>query len=411
MTGSEGTEPAIVDPRPRLPRAAGDVIVAVLVLMLTFAPSPGDAYQPPAPLTIGLAVVAVLTLPLRRRWPIPVLVGVVVLFAVAAFTGALNPGLALAVAVGMFGVTNRLTRGAGVFATAVTVVVVVALCLIAVLPDWDPRVIQYGLTTLIGAAIGDATRSRRDYITAITERAERAEQTREAEARRRVSEERLRIARDLHDAVAHQISVISLNAGVASSALASRPDRAEEALATIRSAARTVLGEIGDLMDVLRADESADPSAPRTAPQPSLDQLDRLVQGFRDGGLDVTVRTEGDLRAAPGAPSRVAYRVVQEALTNAHKHGAEHRAHVLLTTDADALTVVVTNPVDDAVRDAAALGSRLGLTGLRERVASVRGTVETGPVPGGWRVLAKLPIPSGTIPGIPPDGIGERGAS
>jgi len=410
MTGSEGTEPAIVDPRPRLPRAAGDVIVAVLVLMLTFAPSPGDAYQPPAPLTIGLAVVAVLTLPLRRRWPIPVLAGVVVLFAVAAFTGALNPGLALAVAVGMFGVTNRLTRGAGVLATAVTVVVVVGLCLVAVLPDWDPRVIQYGLTTLIGAAIGDATRSRRDYITAITERAERAEQTREAEARRRVSEERLRIARDLHDAVAHQISVISLNAGVASSALASRPgrpERAEEALVTIRSAARTVLGEIGDLMDVLRADESADPAAARTAPQPCLDQLDRLVQGFRDGGLDVTVRTEGDLRSAPGAPSRVAYRVVQESLTNAHKHGAEHRAHVLLATGADALTVVVTNPVDDAVRDAPAPGSRLGLTGLRERVASVRGTVETGPVPGGWRVLAKLPIRPAASPRAP----GETGAS
>lgn len=398
MTGSEGTEPAIVDPRPRLPRAAGDVIVAALVLMLTFAPSPGDAYQPPAPLTIGLAVVAVLALPLRRRWPIPVLAGVVVLFAVAAFTGALNPGLALAVAVGMFGVTNRLTRGAGFVATAVTVGVVVGLSLVAVLPEWDPRVIQYGLTILIGAAIGDATRSRRDYITAITERAERAEQTREAEARRRVSEERLRIARDLHDAVAHQISVISLNAGVASSALGSRPERAEEALATIRSAARTVLGEIGDLMDVLRADESAEPSAVGTAPQPSLDQLDRLVQGFRDSGLDVTVRTEGDLRAVPGAPSRVAYRVVQEALTNAHKHGAEHRAHLLLTTGEDALTVVATNPVDDAVRDAA-LGSRLGLTGLRERVASVRGTVETGPVPGGWRLLARLPILPAMLPG------------
>ncbi|GAA5195349.1 sensor histidine kinase [Microbacterium jejuense] len=397
MTGTEDAPPAIVDPRPRLPRAAGDVIVAVLVLMLTFAPSPGDAYQPPAPLTIGLAVVAVLVLPLRRRWPLPVLAGVVVLFAVAAFTGALNPGLALAVAVGMFGVTNRLTRGAGFIATALTVVVVVGLCLIVVLPDWDPRVIQYGLTTVIGAAVGDATRSRRDYITAITERAERAEQTREAEARRRVSEERLRIARDLHDAVAHQISVISLNAGVASSALASRPERAEQALATIRSAARTVLGEIGDLMEVLRADESGDPSAVRTAPQPSLDQLDRLVQGFIDGGLEVTVRTEGDLRAVGDAPSRVAYRVVQEALTNAHKHGVEHRAHVLLAAGADALTVVVTNPVDDGRTDgggvdAAAPGSRLGLTGLRERVASVRGTVETGPVPGGWRLQARLPL-------------------
>jgi len=407
MTGTEGMSPPIIDPRPRLPRAAGDVIVAAIVMMLTFAPSPGDAYQPPTPLTIALAVAAAVVLTLRRRWPIPVLAVVVVLFGIGALTGALNPGLALAVAVGMFGVTNRLTRRVGFVATAFTVVAVVGLCLIAVLPEWDARVIQYGLTTLIGAAIGDATRSRRDYITAITERAERAEQTREAEARRRVSEERLRIARDLHDAVAHQISVISLNAGVASSALAARPERAEEALATIRSAARTVLGEIGDLLDVLRADDSGDASAARIAPQPSLDQLDHLVQGFRDDGLDVTIRTEGDLGAVGGAPSRVAYRVVQEALTNAHKHGAEHRAHVLLTADAETVTVVVTNPVDDVVRDAAAPGSRLGLTGLRERVASVRGTVETGPTAGGWRVLARLPL----APTSPPAGDDEEVAS
>jgi len=407
MTGTEGMSPPIIDPRPRLPRAAGDVIVAAIVMMLTFAPSPGDAYQPPTPLTIALAVAAAVVLTLRRRWPIPVLAVVVVLFGIGALTGALNPGLALAVAVGMFGVTNRLTRRVGFVATAFTVVAVVGLCLIAVLPEWDARVIQYGLTTLIGAAIGDATRSRRDYITAITERAERAEQTREAEARRRVSEERLRIARDLHDAVAHQISVISLNAGVASSALAARPERAEEALATIRSAARTVLGEIGDLLDVLRADDSGGASAARIAPQPSLDQLDHLVQGFRDDGLDVTIRTEGDLGAVGGAPSRVAYRVVQEALTNAHKHGAEHRAHVLLTADAETVTVVVTNPVDDVVRDAAAPGSRLGLTGLRERVASVRGTVETGPTAGGWRVLARLPL----APTSPPAGDDEEVAS
>ncbi|MFD4957620.1 sensor histidine kinase [Microbacterium sp. NPDC058389] len=394
MTGSEGAKPGISDPRPRIPHVVSDLIVAAIVLLVTFAPSPGDAYAPPEPLTIVLAVVAAAVLPVRRRLPIPTLAAVVVLFGLDLFTGMPSPGLAFAVAVGMFGVTNRLSRGTGFVATAITVVVVVGLSLIATIwTGWDPRVIQFGLTVVIGAAVGDANRSRRDFIAAMTERAERAEQTREAEAQRRVSEERLRIARDLHDAVAHQISVISLNAGVASSAIDTRPDRAKEALATIRSAARTVLGEIGTLLEVLRAtDEGTDGEPGRAAPpQPTLEQLDELVQTFGASGLDVTVRTEGDLAGVPGAQSRVAYRVMQEALTNAHKHGAEHRAHVLVTVEPDVLTVVVTNPVAD-LPGAAAPGSRLGLTGLRERVASVRGTVETGPATGGWRLVARLPL-------------------
>lgn len=394
MTHTGDGTAAVADPRPRLPRPVGDLIVGALVLVLTFAPSPDGVYEPPSPLTVGLAVAAAVLLPLRRRRPVPVLVAVLVLFGVAAVAGELNAGLALAVAVAMFGVTNGRPRRFGVIATAATVVIVVGLSLVAVLQGWDPRVIQIALTVVIGAAIGDATRSRRDYIAAITERAERAEQTREAEARRRVSEERLRIARDLHDAVAHQISVISLNAGVASTAIDTRPDRAKEALATIRSAARTVLGEIGALLDVLRAEDGDGASV---APQPTLERLDELVQGFRTAGLEVTVRTEGDLGDVSGAASRVAYRVLQEGLTNAHKHGAEHRAHVLLAVADGALTIVVTNPVAGA--GAAEPGSRLGLTGLRERVASVRGTVETGPAAGGWRLTARLPLD-----GSAPDG-------
>jgi len=397
MTGTAGAPATIVDPRPRVPRVVSDVIIAALVLMTTFAPSPGDVYEPPQPFVIVLAAVAAAVLPLRRRWPIPTLAGVVALFAVATATGVLNPGLAFAVAVGMFGATNRLPRASGLVATAVTVVVVVGLSLIATLiSGWDPRVIQFGLIVVVGAAVGDANRSRRDFIAAITERAERAEQTREAEARRRVSEERLRIARDLHDAVAHQISVISLNAGVASSSIDSRPERAKEALAVIRGAARTVLGEIGGLLQVLRADDDPDGGSV-AAPQPTLDRLDDLVQGFRGAGLDVTIRTEGDLTTASGASSRVAFRVVQEALTNAHKHGAEHRAHVLLTAADGALAMIVTNPVGVAA-DLPAPGSRLGLTGLRERVATVGGTVETGPAPGGWRLVARLPLAPGTMP-------------
>lgn len=374
--------PVSVEPRPRMPLWVADLSAAALVLVLAFAPSRVGTYDLPGVETLVLAAGAALVLPLRRRRPLFVLAAVVVLFGIAAAAGALNAGLALAVGICMFGVTNRRDRRSGLIVTALTVVVVIALSLVAAV---DPRVVQFALVVLVGAAAGDATRSRREYIVAMTERAERAEQTSEAEARRRVTEERLKIARDLHDAVAHQIAVISLNAGVASSAIEARPEKAREALATIRTAARTVLGEIGGLLDVLRADDGDVPAAP----QPGLDRLDALVAQFAESGLEVTVRSEAALAQVPETVGRVAYRVIQEALTNAHKHGAEHRAHVLLSSTAEVLTLTVANPVG---AEGEALGSGLGLTGLRERVATVRGSVDAGPTPGGWRVTARLPL-------------------
>jgi signal transduction histidine kinase len=211
-----------------------------------------------------------------------------------------------------------------------------------------------------------------------------------------VAEERLRIARDLHDAVAHQISVISLNAGVASSTLESRPERAREALGTIRNASRAVLGEIGNLLEVLRADERQDGVS---IPQPDLDRLPELVAEFARVGLVVHTRLEGDVSHVRGAAGRVTYRVIQESLTNAHKHGAEGRAHVLVhagdDTEDNTVTIVVTNPTGPprttpADDDPVSRGH--GLLGIRERVASVRGDVQIGPAPGGWRVSATLPL-------------------
>ncbi|GAA1948920.1 sensor histidine kinase [Agromyces allii] len=404
MTSSADAPRDPSDPRPRVPAWVGDVVGGILIVAFAFAPVPDEHYAPPNWFALAFSMVAALALPLRRRWPIPVLAADIALFGAAAASGALAPGLGLAMAIAMFGVTNRARgRGTAAIVTVCAVASVVLLCLpVTIGSPFQPRVFQYALAIAFAAAAGDATRSRRQYIVAITERAERAEQTREAEARRRVSEERLRIARDLHDAVAHQISVISLNAGVASSAIETRPETAKESLATIRSASRTVLGEIGALLQVLRADDDEAP----TAPQPGLDRLDALTRQIGEAGLDVTVRVEGDLSRVVGATGLVAYRVVQEALTNAHKHGAEHRAHVLLTAVDAALTIVVTNPVGvrptdqaapapgDAASpgDAPTPGSRLGLTGLRERVATVGGTVETGPAPGGWRLTAVLPL-------------------
>lgn len=373
---------------------AGDVVATVLIVGFAFAPFPDPNYRASGPLIIALMILPVLLLPFRRRWPVVILGLCVALFGVTASTGVISPGIVLAIAIAMFGVAVRSSRRTTFIVALIAVVATLGLSLLAIIGTvFDPRSFQLAVTVAFAAAFGDATRSRREYIQAITDRAVRAEESRDAEARRRVTEERLRIARDLHDAVAHQISVISLNAGVASSALDSRPEAAKEALGTIRTASRAVLAEIGDLLEMLRtADGSTDA---RTTPQAGLDRLDELLARFRSAGLEVTVRVEGDPGRLPVATDLVAYRVIQEALTNAHKHGSPRRAHVLVTVGDAAAHIVVTNPVADRPDGEPAsptMPGGHGLLGLRERVASVRGTVDTGPTPGGYRVQADLPL-------------------
>lgn len=372
-------------------------MLGLLVVAMPFLPSPVREFVPSGPVAWVVVFLPVLVLPWRRRWPLSALVVLVVLFGAAVVAGTLSPGIALAVAAATFHVVRVSSRRTGIILGGLAVVVIVGMSLPMSLGGvFEPRVLQSGLFVALAAAAGDGARSRHAYIAAITERAERAERTREAEAQRRVTEERLRIARDLHDVVAHQIAVISLNAGVASQAFDTKPEKAKQALTTIRGAARTVLGEIGDLMSVLRADGETGSDGP--SPQPGLDRLDDLVAQYRDDGLDVQVRTEGDPGRVRGAVGLVAYRVLQEALTNAHKHGVEHRAHVLLAVADEEVTITVTNPMSALAgpagpdEESARLSSGLGLVGLRERVASVRGSIEAAPAPAGWRVSARLPL-------------------
>ncbi|MFI2234808.1 sensor histidine kinase [Streptomyces chrestomyceticus] len=247
--------------------------------------------------------------------------------------------------------------------------------------------------TGMAAAAGDAVRSRRAFVTAIEERAERAERTREEEARRRVAEERMRIARELHDVVAHHIALVNVQAGVASHVMDSRPDQAKQALAHVREASRSALGELRATVGLLR--QSDDPRAP-TEPAPGLGVLDHLVDGFVRAGLPVTLDVPEPADALPAAIDLTAYRIVQEALTNVHKHaGTGARATVRIERDAGTLTVTV---LDDGgtpgpPSDAREPGGGHGLIGMRERVAALRGTAETGPRPaGGFQVRVRLPL-------------------
>jgi signal transduction histidine kinase len=221
-------------------------------------------------------------------------------------------------------------------------------------------------------ALGEAARNRR---VAISE-----------EARRAVSEEQARIARELHDVIAHSVSVIVVQAAAADDVFDERPDQARAALRSIEHAGRDALGELRRLLGAVQA---ADPSGP----QPGLDRLDDLAEPLRAGGLDVVVRREGEPAPLPVGVDVSAYRIVQEALTNTLRHARATSAEVTVRFAEDAVEVDVR---DDGRAAGDGQGGGRGLVGMRERAALVGGTLEAGPQPGGgYRVHARLPLEAG----------------
>ena len=364
-----------------------DVILLIVIVLFAVLPFPENTYRATGWFLLPALVPAAVLL-LRRRVPF-VALGVSLACAVAlAFAGVVSPSALLAAAVSCYVVVDRRGRVPGLL-TVIGAAVVVFLCNgLALGGDlFDATALQFVLFVLLAGALGDAARSRRDFEAAMTERALRAELSRDEEARRRVAEERVRIARDLHDVVAHQISVISLNAGAASSALDTRPERAREALTTIRRASRTVLSDIGGLMSVLRAEGS---SAADLRPQHGLADLDALVDAFRVAGLAIELRRPSEAGEMSPAGDHVAYLAVQEALTNAHKHGAGGAVTVTVARVERSLMLRVANPTTSGV--SAPVSGGHGLRGLRERVSAVRGQVTIDQTEGWFVIDVRLPL-------------------
>ncbi|HEY4460584.1 MAG TPA: sensor histidine kinase, partial [Pseudonocardiaceae bacterium] len=241
-------------------------------------------------------------------------------------------------------------------------------------------------------ALGEASRSRRAYIAEVEARAVRAEQTREDEARRRVSEERLRIARDLHDLVGHHIALISVQAGVAGHVFDEQPEKAKQAIAQVRTACRSALDELATTIALLRAPDEA--SAP-TEPTVGLAQLPALTASFTAAGLPVEHTVDGATRAIPPAVDLTAYRVIQESLTNVHKHAGPAAATVQVSYGPAVLRILV---ADDGIGPTnAPPGDGHGIVGMRERAVALGGTLHTGARPGGgFQVQVTLPAPETT---------------
>jgi signal transduction histidine kinase len=250
---------------------------------------------------------------------------------------------------------------------------------------------------------GGVVHTRHAYLQEALDRASRLERERDALARLAVVEERGRIARDLHDVVAHSLSVVVLQADGARHVLETDPARAARALEVIGRTGREATAEMRRLLGVLRSAESA--PEPERTPQPDLIQLETLVGQVNSSGLPVTLAVTGDLSAVPASAGLTAYRIVQEALTNTLRHGGpEASAEVRAEVRPEGLSIQV---LDDGRGAAAANdGAGLGLLGMRERAAAVGGQVTAGPrTGGGFRVEAWLPWSAG-LPqsnGLPTD--------
>jgi signal transduction histidine kinase len=244
--------------------------------------------------------------------------------------------------------------------------------------------------------LGDSLRTRRAYFAQLEERAARLEKEREAQSKVAVAAERARIARELHDVVAHNVSVMVVQADGAAYVLDAAPDQAKKALETISGTGRQALAEMRRLLGVLRTGEHQESG--EYVPQPDVDQLDDLIEQCRSSGLPVDFKVEGTPRPLPSGVELTAYRIVQEALTNTRKHGGPNAgASVRLVYFDDGLGLLVEDDGKGAphelYEEGGADGQGHGLIGMRERVGMVGGTLDAGPRPGGgFRISALLPL-------------------
>ncbi|MGE0027821.1 MAG: sensor histidine kinase [Thermoleophilia bacterium] len=367
-----------------------DLLLVVPLLVVAVAGSFGaargqDGRRGIDALAIVLLVAGPLLLLLWRRWPLVTLGGVVgvtaVYFAMDYPYGPVFFSLVLAL---IAGVVSGHRRVAWALAAALLVVVLTIRAAGGIGQDVTSGDVAAGLTwAVIALVLGEVVKLRMER------RAARAE-AREDEMERRAQQERLRIARELHDVLAHSISLINVQAGVALHVMDERPEQARASLAAIRDASRDALQEVRATLGTLRA---AGEGAPRS-PAPTLDDLEELAARATAGGVRVTTEVTGARRPLPPGVDRAAFRIVQEAVTNVHRHAGAGTATVHVDYG-DWLTVQVDDDGRGAASDADGSGS--GIAGMRERAAAAGGSLEAGPRPeGGYRVRARLPLRGAT---------------
>ena len=358
--------------------------------------------SPGAPVAVAIAAAFALTLvvALRRRAPDRMLLLAIVTGVVqVAADVPINPG-DFAMLVIVYTVA---AQGSG-WASRLALIVGLCASPIATLRwpsedegHWGNLVAMVFLTIPFALAwvIGDSLRTRRAYYAQLEERAARLQREREAQSKAAVAAERARIARELHDVVAHNVSVMVVQADGAAYVLDASPEQAKQALETISSTGRQALAEMRRLLGLLRSNDDA---GGEYVPQPGVDQLADLIEQVRGAGLPVRFDVAGEARPLPSGVELTAYRIVQEALTNTRKHGGpEASATVRLSFGDSELGLLIEDDGRGAqhelFEDGGEDGLGQGLIGMRERVGMVSGTLDAGPRPGGgFRISAVLPV-------------------
>ncbi|MCX4849882.1 sensor histidine kinase [Streptomyces sp. NBC_00893] len=386
LTGAPGR------PATRLPWPSTILIGAVVMIGSTIAARGQMDERAPLDLFARLLLfLAVAVLLVRHRHPVVAVFGSSIAAMTYLAAGYPYGPVFLAVAVGCFSAVVAGHRRAAWSAVGMVWLghVLVAHWLYRWLPPSDDHPAAWGQELGIAAwvvaiiAAAEFVRVRREQWA--DRRAER-----EAAEQRRADEERLRMARELHDVLAHSISVINVQSSVGLALLDSDPEQARAALTTIKAASKEALGEVRQVLDTLRTPGEA----PR-APAPGLGRLPELVEQAARTGLTVTVETEGERPAVPPGADLAAFRIVQEALTNVVRHSGSRTAQVGIGYAPGRIRLRIDDEGPATGGDAG--GSGNGLAGMRERAAALGGTIEAGPRPdGGFRVRAELPLPSGS---------------
>jgi signal transduction histidine kinase len=346
---------------------------------------------PRGPLWFDVLAILGITLPLlfRRRFPFgaPVAVGVVIASS-SVVDGRVVPGGVVPIVTGMaalviMGILRDRTQALAGLAIGIGATAIVARN--------DPtggvgNFVFSSVVFTIAWTIGFLVSRKFHEAEEARERATLAEREREVQARVAVSDERARIARELHDVVGHSVSVMTVQASAARRLLRPQQEQEREALLVVEKTGREALAEMRRMVGVLRRPEEA----PALAPQPSLEQIERLVEHTREAGLPVTLRIEGEPIQLPAGVDLTAYRLVQEALTNTMKHAQATSAEVVVCYGDENVELTVT---DDGAGGADGDSGGHGLVGMRERVAVYGGELEAGPrADGGFRLRARLPI-------------------
>jgi len=395
-------------PRPRPihwlrehPRAA-DLILAVLVTSVALAAhltgdtTVNDPEQvDPTWWTVAIVLAGTMALYWRRTSPLAAGLAVVVVDVSAlliGMAGAAFLGSVIAVySIGAHSFGRNRTR---IMATITTLIFALFVAgWLRGLQLFD-EFVSTGVLLITAFILGDNLRRRRDHVEDLAERAERAEREQELLAEKRVAAERTRIARELHDVVAHSVSLMVIQAAAARRNLTTSPETATEALTSIETTGRQTMNELRGILGVLRTDAQSD--TPALDPQPSLNRLGMLIDGDE---LPVELAITTPLYDIPDGVSVTGYRLIQEALTNIRRHaGVVNQVEVSISQERDQLKISVSDDGRGAAADHNGT-TGFGLIGMRERVGAVGGSMTAGPRPGGgWWLRASLPLDGGVSP-------------